>query len=197
MDTVWSLPVAANWLWGHLYMSILPIFSTERQGWRGWGERALQINNRRAESKVTAESWIQTWIQGYSSQHHKQSPWHQLQMLIRHACGELHSYTNLQFALFGSDRFVTLPPDHNRQLTSCGKAAHNWAWKKHGHHSVLLACKLAMGKAAQVQPPPLQFILVSSNLPNFKDIIENQVEWEKTTSTFRPQNNIILWLQVS
>lgn len=172
MDTVWSLPVAANWLWGHLYMSVLPIFSTnretgmERMGGKGF---ANKINNRRVESKVTAETRIQTWNRGSSSQHHKQSPWHQLQMLIRHACGELRSYTNLQFALFGSYRFVTLPPDHNRQLTSCGEAAHNWAWKKHGHHSVLLARTLTVGKAAQVQPPPFQFILVSSNSPNFKN----------------------------
>ena len=174
MDTAWSLPVAANWLWGHLYMSVLPIFSTNREtGMERMRGKVFtnKTNNRRAESKVTAESCIQTWNRGSSSQHHKQFPWHQLQMLIRHACGELHSYTNLQFAPFGSDRFVTLPPDHNWQLTSCGEAAHNWACRKHGHHSVLLACKLTMGKAVQVQPPPLQFILVSSNSPNFKDII--------------------------
>lgn len=153
MDIAWSLPVAANWLWGHLYVSVLPIFSTNREtGMERMREKGFtnKINNRRVESKVTAESCIQTWNWGTSSQHHKQSHWHQLRMLIRHTCKELHSYTNLWF---GSDRFVTLPPDDNWQLTSCGEAAHNWVCKIHGHHSVLLACKVVTGKTAQIQTP--------------------------------------------
>lgn len=156
MDTVWSLPIAVNWLWGHLYMSVLSIFSTNREtGMERMEEKgfANKTNKRKMESQGAAESLIQTRSQGSSSQHHKQSPWHQLRMLIRHACRELRSYTNVQFTPFGNDPFATLPPDHNWQLTSWGEATHNWACKRHGHRSVLLPHKLAVGKAAQVRLP--------------------------------------------
>lgn len=49
---------------------------TERQGWRGWGERALPIKQTIGEqkNKVTSESHILTWNQGSSSQHHNNLP---------------------------------------------------------------------------------------------------------------------------
>lgn len=173
MDTVWSLPVAANWLWGHLYVSVLPIFSTNRETWMErmrWKGFTNKTNNRRAKSKVTAEAHILMWNQGSSSQHSNNLP------DMNHRCwSDTHvgSYIHTQMCrlhclgVTGLGRSPQITADSQQAV---GKQhITNWACKKNGHHSGLAVSKPAMGKASQVQPLPLLFILVSWISPDFKD----------------------------
>lgn len=173
MDTVWSLPVPANWLWGHLYVSVLPISSTNRktgmERMRGKGF-TNKTNNRRAKNKSQQNHvfWLETRVP------------HPSTVTISLTSIADAGQTHMQGATFihkcsGCTVWEWLVWDTplRSQLTASklwgGKHITNWACKKHGHHSDLAASKPAAGKASWVQPLPPLFILVSSNSPDFKD----------------------------
>lgn len=142
---MWSLPVAANWLWGHLYVSLLPIFSTNRETGMEWMRGkgfTNKTNNRRAKNKVTSESHILTRNQDSSSQHHNNLP-----DINRRCWSDTHVRNYIHTQKCSLHYLGVTSLGHSPQIISDSQQAvgrqhiTEHARKKHGHHLGLAVSK--------------------------------------------------------